>query len=307
MSAGLATVTTPGTVTTAGTATTDLPTAWLLSLRSDNTRAAYSRDLRHFAEWCARLGIDPLTVQRPAVDAYREQLTHNGARPTTVARALAALSSFYRYAESVGAVPANPVASVTRPRTGEAYVALTPALTDKEARQLLAACQTPRERLLVALLAVQALRVTEALSINLEDITPERGHQTVRIVGKGGTDTRVPLAPLVLAALEDTRATEHRNTGPALLDTQGNRMSRHSAAWILDKLARRAGITQKVTPHQLRATAITVALDNNAGLRDVQDFARHSSPVTTRRYDRNRGALDRMAALSGVLSAALVD
>lgn len=306
MSASTLVVHPAGVLTTAGPSGSELVAAWLLSLRSANTRTAYRRDLAAFVSWCGSVGVDAFAVKRPAVDAYREQLAADGKRPTTVARSLAALSSFYRYAESVGAVPGNPVASVTRPRTGEGYVALTPALSKEEASRLLEAARTPRERLLVVLLAVQALRVSEALSLNLEAVTPERGHQTIRVVGKGGTEAHVPLAPLALDALDAVRVSEGRTAGPVLLDANGARMTRHSAAWVVERLGRRAGVPFKVTPHQLRATAVTVALDAGATLRDVQDLARHANPSTTRRYDRHRGALDRLAAVSGVLAAALV-
>ena len=72
-------------------------------------------------------------------------------------------------------------------------------------------------------------------------------------------------------------------------------MTRYQAARIVRRLAKAAGITKTISPHSLRHTAVTLALDSGVSLRDVQDLARHADPRTTRRYDRARGALDRHA------------
>jgi len=216
-----------------------------------------------------------------------------GLRASTIARRLATLSSFYTYAVREGALEAAPTANVRRPKTGEGYVELTPGLEHGDVARLLAVAQSPRDRALLLVLAVQGLRVGEALSIDFDGITTVRGHRTVLIAGKGGRVDRVPLPPLVADAIERVSAEEGRSVGPVFLDAKGERLDRHGVTWVLAKLSRLAGLPSQVRPHMLRATAITEALDAGASLRDVQDFARHVDPRTTRRYDRNRGALDR--------------
>lgn len=285
----------------------NLTAAWLLGYGSANTRAAYLRDLTAWTTWAEDHGVDPLAAGRPHLDAWARVLESEGLRPTTVARRLAAVSSFYRYAVSMGVLAGNPAADVRRPHTSEGYVDLTPALDRSEVSALLAAATAPRDRALVLLLAVQALRVSEALSLDIDRAEIVRGHTTYLVTGKGGRQDRIPVPPVVMEALSALAASEGRTSGPVFVGENGERLSRHGVARALTRLGKAAGISRSVRPHMLRATSITLALDAGVSLRDVQDLARHSDPRTTRRYDRNRGALDRHAAytLAGVVSEAV--
>lgn len=288
-----------------GSSLPSLLTAWLGSYSSANTQAAYARDARAWIAWCDEHGVDPLQVMRPHVDAWARALDREGYRPTTKARRLASVASWYRYLVGLGVVPANPVADIRRPKTGEGYVDLTPSLDREEVSRLLAAATDPRDRALVVVLVVQGLRVSEALSLDLDRTETIRGHVTYLVQGKGGREDRIPLPPLVVDAITALAEAEDRTTGPVFVGEDGERLSRHGVTRALARLSRRAGLSRSVRPHTLRATAITLALDSGASLRDVQDLARHSDPRTTRRYDRNRGALDRHAAY--VLAAALAE
>jgi len=273
-----------------------LVVAWLGSYASPNTRQAYARDLGTWISWCEGKGVDPLAAMRPHVDAWARSLEAEGLAPTTRARRLAALSSFYAYASDEGIMGANPAANVRRPKTGEGYVSLTPALDREEVSSLLSVATSPRDRALVLLLVTEGLRVSEALALDLGSSETIRGHATVVVSGKGGRSDRIPLPPLVLDAITALAQAEGREGGPVFLGEDGERLSRHGVSRALARLGRRAGLGRTLTPHMLRATAITLALDAGASLRDVQDLARHADPRTTRRYDRNRGALDRHAS-----------
>lgn len=293
-----------------GEPTDRLAGAWLLSLRSTNTREAYRRDLSAFRSWLAEVaGIDLLDAHRAHIDAYAEHVTRtrgrngNPARPTTVARALAAVSSFYAYACSVRATDANPVAAVRRPKTGEAYVELTPALDADETRALLAAASAPRDRVLVLLLLDMGLRASEAVALDLDNVEAVQGKPSILVHGKGGTESRMTLSVRLAEALATLTEHEGRTRGPILLGKAGERMTRHGVAAALDRLGRAADLDRSPRPHVLRATAITLALAHMP-LHDVQDFARHSDPRTTRRYDRARGALDKIRAVQDAISAA---
>jgi site-specific recombinase XerD len=92
-----------------------------------------------------------------------------------------------------------------------------------------------------------------------------------------------------------------RTDGPLLVSNTGGRLDRHDAARIVARLARRAGLTKHITPHSLRHTMVTLALDAGVSLRDVQDAARHADPRTTRRYDRARHALVDFPPVAGHL------
>jgi hypothetical protein len=88
-----------------------------------------------------------------------------------------------------------------------------------------------------------------------------------------------------------------RTTGPIFLDRAGRRMTEPSAWRLVRRLARRAKLpaADRLSPHSLRHSVITAALNAGIPFRDVQDFAGHADPRTTRRYDRSRNSLDRHA------------
>ena len=288
-----------------------LQAAWLLSFGSPRTRKAYAHDLGAFRAWLAPTNVHALNAQRFHVDTYVQSL--EGLRPTTVARALASMHSFFDYALDLGLIPVNPCARVRRPKTGERHVALTPALDLQGVQALLAAAIATQDRALITALTVTGLRVSELLALDLDCTLQDRGHTVATVTGKGGRTDRVALPPAVADLL--TRLARERGsvTGPVFVSpATGERMSPAGAARALTRLGRRAGLIRKdgagtwrgkVTPHMLRATAITLALNSGCTLRDTQDFARHSDPKTTRRYDRDSGQLDRSPAyaLAGLL------
>jgi hypothetical protein len=86
-----------------------------------------------------------------------------------------------------------------------------------------------------------------------------------------------------------------RVEGPIFVAASGKRMNRHQAARVVRRLARHAGIDKTISPHSLRHSSITTALDAGVPLRDVQEAASHADPRTTMRYDRARRSLDRHA------------
>lgn len=274
-----------------------LVAGWLLAYGAANTRRAYARDFAAWCSWLEERRLHPLSAQRGQVDAWaRHCEAVEGLRPSTVARRLATLASFYRYCVDEGVIVSSPVANVRRPKTGEGHVELTPGLDRDELTKLLAVAHDPRDRAVAVLLTVMGLRVSEALALDLEGLQTVRGHRTVLVKGKGGREDRVPLPPIVVDAIERLAASEGRSAGPVFVGAYGERMSPQAVSRVLARLSRRAVLGRVVRPHMLRVSAITGALDAGASLRRVQDFARHVDPRTTRRYDRGRGALDDHAA-----------
>jgi site-specific recombinase XerD len=280
--------------------------AWLGAYRSAHTRTAYRRDLTNtgpvgalgFLPWCAARGIDPLAAGRAHVDLYARELEEVlGAAPSTVARRVAAVSSFYAYlASTTDLVSRNPCTDVRRPPAGSDSQAT--GLDRDEVRALLATARTdsPRAHALVAVLAGNGLRIGEALAADVADLGHERGHRTLRITRKGGKKAVVPLAPPTVSALDTYLA--GRQNGPLFATRTGRRLDEPYVWRLLRRLAADAGITSSgtISPHSLRHAFVTLALDAGASLRDVQDAAGHADPRTTRRYDRARHNLDRHPA-----------
>jgi integrase/recombinase XerD len=263
---------------------------------SGSTRAAYAHDMRHWFGFCADHGLDPLRARREHVDGYARHLIEvEGRSPSTTARRLAALSGFYQRAVDEEAVATNPVRRVRRPKVGTDSPST--GLTRDELSALIEAAQddgAPRMAL-VLLLALNGLRVSEALGTDVGDLGTERGHRTLRVHRKGGRYATIPLAPKTAMAID--AMLDGRTEGPLFITRTGQRMTRSGAWQVLRKLARRAlpQKAHKVSPHSLRHTFVTLALDAGVPLHVVQDNAGHADPRTTRRYDRARHNLDKHA------------
>ena len=130
------------------------------------------------------------------------------------------------------------------------------------------------------------LRIDEALSRDVEHLTYDFGHRVLELTRKGGKRSTEALAPATARALEAYIG--ERTTGPIFLDRNGRRMTEPGAWRLVRRLARRAELpaADRLSPHSLRHSAITAALNAAVPFRDVQDFAGHADPRTTRRYDR---------------------
>jgi site-specific recombinase XerD len=297
-----------------------LTEGWLRNRRlSAHTRAAYRHDVTAWLTWCQRRGHDPLTASFPHVNEYARELestvdsrTGRPVTPATVARRLSGLSSWYTFLVRLRAVPANPVVDADRPRVSRDHSA-TVGLTAAEVDALLAAADrddgplAARHRAVLVLLADLGLRVGEAVGLDLADLGHERGHRTLRFVGKGGRPRRRALAPGTAAVLDAYLAVRPGGTagppadrpggtaGPLFVTASGARIDRHAVFLLVRRLARAAGIPgwAKLSPHSLRHAFATTARDEGVPLEDVQDAMGHADPRTTRRYDRDRHNLDR--------------
>jgi integrase/recombinase XerD len=288
-----------------------LVATWLVSLRSARTRRAYFGDLAAWLAWLGERHLDPLSVGRVQVDMWVRAHTDAGAKPVTIRRRLAALSGWYRYLAAHDVIEHHPVAGVVRPWVDPDH-SETIGLDRDQARALLAAADadTGRARLRTAaalrVLLHNSLRVDELCQADVADLGHDKGHRVLTVARKGHRRARMPLAPSTWDALEaylvdrahraglaDWRQLE----GPLLATATGGRL-RQSQLWeLIQRLAKAAGIESwaRLSVHSLRHTGITLALDAGATLRDVQDYAGHRDPRTTRRYDRSRHSLDRSA------------
>ena len=257
------------------------------------TRNSYATDLRIYADWCAEFGLRLFEVQRSHLELFGRSMEARGLMVSTVARRLSTLASFYRYCEQEGHVERSPAAYVRRPKVDSESRTLGLDRNELSAFMVQAGIGSGREHALASLLALNGLRVSEALNADVDDLGFERGHHVLQIVRKGGKRAIVPLAPRTARAVQ--LYIDGRARGPIFLGAHGQRMDRHAADRTVKRLARRAGINKRISPHSLRHSFITAALDAGVALRDVQDAASHSDPRTTMRYDRARHSLDRHA------------
>ena len=286
-----------GTVAAAGGAE-QVTEAWLANRRlSEHTRAAYRRDVAAWLAWCAAREVDALRASFLDVNAYARGLEASLA-PASVARKLSGLSSWYDFLVKLRAVEMNPVAGADRPYVSRDHSA-TVGLTPEEVDALLAAAAAEsgpaavRHRAVLALLADLGLRVGEVVGLDVADVGWERGHRSVRFVGKGGRPRRRVLTPAAAAAVD--AYLDGRTEGPLFVTATGARIDRHAVFRLVRRLAREAGIAswERLSPHSLRHAFATAARGEGVPLEDVQDAMGHADPRTTRRYDRDRHNLDR--------------
>ena len=273
------------------------------------TLTSYKHDLRVWFTFCETHAIPVLEARRHHIELFTRQMettqwvrggihkTHRAEyKPGTIARRVSTIAAFYKYASDEDYIAKDPAANVRRIKVPQESSTL--GLDRNELGQFLvtAGLLGGREHALACLLALNGLRVSEALGADVGHLAIERGHHTLLVSRKGGKRAIIPLAPRTFRAV--TLVVDERTEGPILLNLQGDRMNRGQAYRMVRRIAKRAGVDHHVHPHALRHAFITAALDAGVPLRDVQEAASHADPRTTARYDRNRVSLDRHAAYS---------
>ena len=279
------------------------------------TRRAYQGDIQTWLTFCRAVDTDPLTAGMHHVDAYvriLDELDPRTGRTLSAAsinRRISAAAGFYRYAVRQRAVTESPFFAVERPTVDDE--SQTTGLSRDELRRIIIAARAdgPRSDALMQLLALNGLRISEVLSRNVEHLDYDQGHRILRLDRKGGKRAKAPLTPPAVRALEAYIG--GRTAGPLFITSSGRRLDRTAAYRIVRRLAHQADITSaaRISPHSLRHSFATAALDSGVPLRDVQDAMGHADPRTTRRYDRTRHSLDRHAtyAVASFLSTDLAE
>jgi integrase/recombinase XerD len=173
------------------------------------------------------------------------------------------------------------VARGARTTTALDYESHATGLDRNEVGALLvvAGLRSARDHALVSLLALNGLRVSEAIGANIERLGLERGRRTLTILRKGGKVVTIPLAPRTARAID--LVVGERSEGPIFCDNDGQRLDRHAASRIVHRIAHQAGITKRVGPHKLRHAFITAALDAGVPLRDCKK--QPATPTLARR------------------------
>lgn len=273
------------------------------TISNNNTRAAYARAIGQFFTWCEHRGISLEKIEPLMVAAYIRQ--HPAAAPT-VKQHLAAIRMLFDYLVISQVVPHNPAASVK----GPSYVVKkgkTPVLTGSEARTLLASIDTStlaglRNRALIGTMIYSFARISAVVNMNVEDYYQNGSYRWLRLLEKGSRHHELPAHHNIIRYLDEYLAAAGiagekktplfrsflRRTG----QLTANRLDRASAFRMVRQTAIRAGLGDRICNHTFRATGITAYLSNNGTLEKAQQIAAHTSPRTTKLYDRTNDALD---------------
>jgi integrase/recombinase XerC len=230
------------------------------------------------------------------IRAYLLHLSEQDYSPATMARKIATLRSFYKWAHKRGLVLANPMTMIRTPRQGKR---LPKAITVEQVEQLLSAPDDhdvlgSRDRAMLETLYSTGIRVSELVDLNFEDL--DEPGECLRIRGKGKKERLVPLGSHALVAIRHYRGVlstderfsrtwaPERAVRPLFVNKHGGRLSSRSVRRKLDKYLRQAGLDPAISPHTLRHSFATHLLDNGADLRSVQELLGHQSLSTTQAY-----------------------
>lgn len=253
-----------------------------------NTRRSYQLSLNQWFAWCDEQGIDPLEAKRPHIELFLRELTITGRTAATANSKLNALAGFYRYAVIDEIITRNPMDHVERPKIDR--VSKTKGLNRTEFGDVVRYLNEKgslQDRALVLTLGYTGLRVSECLGIQVDDLGIYAGQRTVFIRRrKGGKSQTLTLAPEVGWILEQLVA--GRTSGPVFTTRTGAPMDRKSAARVVARVVKRAGISKRITPHSLRHTFVTLALDAGVPERDIAIATGHADTRMIGYYDRAR-------------------
>ena len=268
-----------------------LDACWMEKGLSQNSLAAYRRDLLFFARWIfSKSAVSGLMdVDEDTVLAYLDARGDQFDRRST-ARAISALRGFYQYQIRVEVLSDDPMSNVELPKLGRT---LPKVLTEQDVEALLDApdVSSPigmRDRAMLELLYACGLRVTELVTLETHQVNMRQG--VVRLIGKGNKERLVPMGEEAMNWIEryakEARAELLSNPSSQVLfpSSRGNVMARQTFWHRIKRYVVEAGISVSVSPHTLRHAFATHLLNHGADLRVVQLLLGHSDLSTTQIY-----------------------
>jgi integrase/recombinase XerC len=257
---------------------------------SPHTIKAYNRDLSLFSAYAGSRTWKQ--IDHIAVRGFLSQLYERGLSKTSVARALAAVRSLYRWLAREGVVDQNPAKLVATPKLPKK---LPRVPTIEEMNTVIdgdmpdVAAFPERDRLMLELLYGCGIRNSELTGINLDDI--RLSDEAILIRGKGKKERYVPFGASVKTALaiylpERKKRIEavRKHSLCLLVNRRGGRLTTRSVGRIIKKIAVAKGLSPDVHPHTLRHAFGTHMLEEGADLRAIQELLGHERLATTQRY-----------------------
>lgn len=261
---------------------------------SSNSIQAYLRDVRKLQEFRSENGIKtPLSGLRFSdLQLFLKWLsTQRNASATSQARILSGVKAFYFYLELEGMIDQNPTELLDGPKTGRK---LPEILTVDEIDRLIAEIDHSkpggqRDRAIIEVLFSCGLRVSELVTLSLEDVNEK--DEFVRVTGKGNKQRLVPIGSVALKYYilyrDQVRVHQKIDQGSkniCFVNFRGKKLSRVYVFAMIKKLALKAGIHKNVSPHTFRHSFATALVEAGADLRAVQQMLGHESITTTEIY-----------------------
>lgn len=265
---------------------------------SRNTLLAYQRDLLRYIYFLESLGKSMLDVSERDIEDFLSHLrngdvNHPPLSPSSTARSIIAVRGFHKFLARENR-SVDPAAQIHPPTPGRR---LPKALSLTEIEGIISgagsgeSAQSLRDRALVELLYATGARVSEVISLDVDQIKSPL--QSIRLLGKGGKERVVPVGSFAAEAVDNylvrgrpalIEGKSDRRERKLFLNLRGTPLSRQSAWEIVRSCAIKGGVTSELSPHSFRHSFATHLLDGGADIRTVQELLGHASVATTQIY-----------------------
>ena len=256
---------------------------------SDNTLQSYKRDLKQFKRYIEACEINYNHVKEEDIKDYIKELQEEGKKASSISRCIASIRSFYQFVLKRKKIKVDPTANIQSPKIEKRVPSV---LTSKEVELLLdqpkdVDLKGTRDKAMLEFAYATGMRVTEIISLNIDDVNLEEGYVTCKTGNKQRT---IPLGTMSLNALkeyvDDARDVLIKNDDEKALfvNVNGGRLTRQGFWKIIIYYKEQAHITKDITPHVLRHSFATHLLQNGADLKAIQTMLGHSDISSTQVY-----------------------
>ena len=256
---------------------------------SNNTLQSYKRDLRQYREYLEYSKVNYNKATEKTMNEYIEYLTNEGKKASTISRCIASIRSFYQYELKNRKIKKDPTSNIKSPKIEKRAPS---TLTFKEVSILLEQPKSVdlkgiRDKAMLEFAYATGMRVTEIISLDIDDVNMEEGYVTCR---NGKKQRNIPLGKLSLKALDEYL---HKSRNILIKDDDvkalfvninGKRLTRQGFWKIIKYYKEQAHIAKDITPHILRHSFATHLLQNGADLKAIQTMLGHSDISSTQIY-----------------------
>jgi integrase/recombinase XerD len=262
---------------------------WLEDGLSKNTLESYRADLSQFNSWLLKKKTELLTANQADIQQYLA-VKFPQSKPRSISRLIASMRRFYRYALRESLIKADPTLQIESPKLPRS---LPKSLNEQEVEDLLNAPNINeaiglRDRAMLELLYASGLRVSELVTVKVNEVSTQDG--VVRVTGKGSKTRLVPMgeeaADWIDKYLKQARPEilQKRMSDALFVTARASAMTRQAFWYLIKRYALVAGISKHMSPHVLRHAFATHLLNHGADLRVVQMLLGHADISTTQIY-----------------------
>ena len=256
---------------------------------SENTLQSYTRDLKQFRRYLEACELRYDRVKEEDIKDYIKELQDDGKKASSISRCIASIRSFYQFILKKKKIKTDPTQNIQSPKIEKRVPSV---LTSQEVELLLGQPKDVdlkgiRDKAMLEFAYATGMRVTEIISLNIEDVNLEEGFVTCKNANK---ERNIPLGTMSLKALreyiEDARdiLIKNENEKALFVNINGTRLTRQGFWKIIKYYKEQAHISKDITPHVLRHSFATHLLQNGADIKAIQAMLGHSDISSTQVY-----------------------